>query len=174
MRGELILDNLPSTLQTFDIKSYTSYLSINLTNFPDLTQLYNLTFLAINMYRTVGVADNLGSKCPLNLQSLMLHDFIFDQFPDVSSLVNLNTFFLSSNRRDGIGYYGNNTATDAGLKLPPNVQWLTLDQFRIDEFPDFGNLTSLMELYLEDLYIIHANMSGDRLGMRLINNINRS
>ena len=86
LKGDLMLDNLPATIQGFGIW-YTWGLSMNLSQFPDLRHLHNLTFFYVYLGSSLsGVADNLGLKLPLQLKYLGVGDYFqFQKFPDFSA-----------------------------------------------------------------------------------------
>ena len=157
LNGDLMLDNLPATMQSFKIRGGSS-LSLNLTQFPDLRHLHNLSCFYIYLRSSLsGVVDNLGSKLPLQLEYLGLgYYFLFQKFPDFSAFSKMTTLYLGAHYSYGIGRYGDKTCINLTKKLPPNVKSLTLDDFRLDTFPNFVNYTNLKSLELNNI-----NMDND-------------
>ena len=102
MKGELILTNLPLTIQTLDI--YRRRLFMNLTAFPNLSQSYNLTHLRITTNyqfssRTYGKVSNLQSKLPSSIQYLRLDNFNLDRFPNFvnfTQLIELHFYYIGN------------------------------------------------------------------------------
>ena len=64
--------------------------------------------------------------------------------------------YLKTHPSHGIGRYGNKSGTNLTTKLPPNVKSLTLEDFRIDTFPNLVNYTNLESLELDNI-----NMDND-------------
>lgn len=96
IQGELDLRHLPPTTQRFDI-SYAQGLFLNLTAFPDMSQLSNMTYLRIFCtypYLMYGTVENLGVKFPPNLEHLSLRYFTMNKFPDLSQLNNLTYLYF--------------------------------------------------------------------------------
>ena len=116
--GSLILDNLPRTIQIFDITG--SGFHLDLTTFPNISHLNNLRELKIGLYDFIGVATDLGSKLPQNLQFLRLWRFVMDKFPNFAKLTKLRYLRI----------YDGNIANDNGSfvssTLPPNLEYLIL------------------------------------------------
>ena len=119
--GKLILDHLPMTIQYFHVRG--KCLDLNLTAFANISHLSNMHTLYIDLYDSsnyIGVATNLGSKLPQNLQDLHLEQFTMDKFPN---FVNFRQLKWVSMQYSNIT---NDATTFVSSTLPQSLKHLDL------------------------------------------------
>ena len=109
----------------------------------------------MDFWRVFGVAQNLDTKLPSQLETLTLDSFNFEKFPDFSAFENMTTLYL--NHYPWYNQYG--LGTNLKAKIPPNVESLTLFYFKIDELPNLVNFTQMDYLYFSRLEITYPNAS---------------
>ena len=117
--GSLILDNLPQTIQSFEMVIRSCGMSMNFTAFPNISHLTSLHTFKINMCynRTklphTGIVTDLYLKLPHGIEYLYLVAFTMDKFPNFENFTNLTTLTIRE------GNITNDNESFVSSTLPP-------------------------------------------------------